>query len=141
MIVSQITDKFAFAKISCCNERCKIKTNRDQNFVMLKGERIAGSPPVKMCDCIVFRDDKKIVFIELKSKSLDVSKICEKFTKSAEKSLLIVDSFGQRSNFQLFFILLAKNYSNNSAFEQLRRSILKIQGENIICSFVNVDVR
>ena len=129
MITKQIANKFAFAKIHCCNERCNIRVNVGKNFVILKGEMIAGTPAEKMCDCIIFLDDKKIVLVELKSRVLEPSKISEKFIKSAEKSISIATSFDRKGTFRLFLILLAKSYSDNSAYDRLRRSKLKIHGK------------
>ena len=126
MFHKKIESKYSTAKISCCNERCNIRISDQKNSVMLKGELLSSGE--KMCDCIVFRNDKKIVLIELKSSSLNVGKIIEKFENSGKRSLSIATSIESKSKFTLFFVLLAKNYSNYSAHDRLRRSRLRING-------------
>ena len=129
MILQKIERKYLAAKISCCNEKCSIRIGNTHNFVMLKGELLVKTNPEKMCDCIVFQDNKKIAIIELKSSSLDVGKIIEKFVNSGTKSRSIALSFDRTDKFELFFILLAKNYSNYFAHDRLRRSKFKIGGK------------
>jgi len=96
---------------------------------MLKGELLVQSQSEKMCDCIVFQDNKKIALIELKSNSLEVGKIIEKFVNSGMKSISIAKSFERQSDFELFLILLAKSYHNYFAHDRLRRSRIKICGK------------
>lgn len=129
MILQKIESKYATAKISCCNEKCKLRIGRKHNFIMLKGELLVKNQPEKMCDCILFQDNQKIAVIELKSSSLDAGKIIEKFTNSGKKSLSIATSFDKTNHFELYFILLAKKFSNYFAHDRLRRSKLKIDGK------------
>lgn len=88
-----------------------------------------NNQPEKMCDCIIFRNDNKIIIVELKSSSLSVGKIIEKFTNSGKKSISLINSLDRTIKFDLFFVLLAKNYSNQSAYLRLRRSVIKIHGK------------
>ena len=109
MIVNKIKDKYAYAMIDCCDERCKIRIDTKKNFVILKGELLAtGTQKNKMCDCIIFQDDGKISHIELKSRSLNVAKIIEKFDNGWKSSCKIARAEDPNSDFGLFFILLAK---------------------------------
>ena len=128
MLIQKIENKYSNAKISCCNERCNIRINVKNNFVMLKGELLVKSQPEKMCDCIVFQDNHKIAIIELKSSSFNVGAILSKFTNSGKKSISIATSFERKTDFELILILLAKSYSNYFAHDRLRRSRLKING-------------
>ncbi len=132
MFLQKIESKYSKAKISCCNERCKIHVDRKHNFIMLKGELLVQSQPEKMCDCIIFQDNKKIALIELKTSSLDVSAILEKLVNSGKKSISIAKSCERHSDFDLFPILLAKNYSNYFAHDRLRRSRIKICGKKYV---------
>lgn len=94
-------------------------------IVMPKGELIA--PNQAMCDCIVFQDNQKIVLlIELKNSSLEPSKIVKQFTNAGKKSLSMITPLKHRNRFELFFILLAKNYSNYSAAQKLKQERIKI---------------
>ena len=128
-MLQKIENEYSAAKISCCNERCKIRIGHKHNFVMLKGELLAQIQSEKMCDCIIFQDNRKIAIIELKSSSLDAGKIVDKFKNSGKKSMSIAISFDRTSDFELYFILLAKNYSDYFAHDRLRRSKLKINGK------------
>ena len=129
MILQKIRNKYSQAVISCCNEKCKIHVGDKHNFVMLKGELLDETQSEKMCDCIVFQDNKKIAIIELKSKSLHAGDIIKKFVNSGKKSKSIAGSFDPRGNFELTLILLAKEFKNYFAHDRLRRHKLKIDGK------------
>jgi len=128
MIVKKIKDCYGHAKIDCCNERCSLRVDTGQNFVMLKGELLVKARPERMCDCIVFQDDKKISIIELKGTSLDVSKIKDKFTNSGKAAVRIARCCGS-DNVSLFMVLLAKSYKNYSDRERIRRTRIKVHGQ------------
>ena len=69
MFPQKIENEYSAAKISCYNgNNCMINVRNDHNFIMLKGELLAKKQPKKMCDCMVFQDNRKIAIIELKSK-------------------------------------------------------------------------
>jgi len=126
MIVKKIKDGYGHARIDCCNERRNVRVDTRQNFVMLKGELLAKTRPERMCDCIVFQDDKKIAIIELKGTSLDVDRIVDKFTNSGKESVRIARSC-ESGDVSLFMALLAKSYKNY-AHARIRRSKIRIHG-------------
>ena len=128
MIVQKITQKYGHAKIDCCDERCKLYVDTGKNLVILKGELLVSTSHKKMCDCIIFQDDNKIALVELKSSSIDVNKIIDKFTNSGNKSIEMLTP-SQSNNSSLFMILLAKKYTSFSAHDRLRRSTIKIHGK------------
>ncbi len=130
MFIQKIKSKYSIAKISRCNEQCKIDVRNKHNFVMLKGESLVQNQPEKMCDCIVFQDNKKIAIIELKTKSLDADKIIDKFTNSGKKSISIATFFDRANKFDLFFILLAKNYGRHAEYQVLHNRTIKIDGKS-----------
>ena len=77
---------------------------------------------------IIFHSSKKVIHVELKSKSLDPGQIIDQFTNAGQKSRLILASRNSTDRFEPVFILLAKKYQNHSAVDILRRKKIKIQG-------------
>ncbi len=128
MIIQDIKEKYGHAVLDCCNERCNIRIDTGKSFVILKGEWLVQEQSEKMCDCIVFQNDKKIAIAELKGRSLDADKIIDKFTNSGKKSADIAKSL-ESGKFSLFMILLAKSYKNYSALTRIQRSRIKVHGE------------
>ena len=100
----------------CCDSGCRLRIDVKEGLVILKGENLVSQ--TKICDCIIFQNNKKITMVELKSSSLNVSSILEKLTNGGEKSLEIADKVGITEP-PLCFILLAKKYSNYFAYDRL----------------------
>ncbi len=128
MIVHAIKEKYVHAVVDCCNEHgCNIRIDTGKDSVILKGERLVRARPEKMCDCLVFQNDKKIAIVELKRRSLGVDKIIDKFTNSGKKSIDMARSL-EPGRFSLYMILLAKSY-NHSAHEIIRKSRIWVDGK------------
>ena len=128
MIVQKIKRKYNFAKLDCCDEQCSICIDTAKNYAILKGELLVQTQPEKICDCIIFQDDKKIIIVELKSNSLSVGKIKDKFTNSGKKAVSMASAL-ESSHFSLFMILLAKSYKNYFAQDRIRRIKVNIYGK------------
>lgn len=129
MLLNKIKTTYSEAIISCCNERCKLYFDEKKNRVMLKGELLVQNRPEKICDCIIFQDDKTISMVELKSKLLNVNKIIAKFENSGKQSACIINSFTHDDDFRMYFILLAKSYKNFIAHEILGKKRININGK------------
>jgi hypothetical protein len=80
----------------------------------LKGEKICRNR--KICDCIIFieRNGKIIVVIvELKSKTIDVNEVVEKFQNASQVASEILNSCNSGNHKVDFFpIVLAKKWRN-----------------------------
>lgn len=129
MYLQEIKKKYHHAKISCCSEHCNVKIDTKKNHIILKGERLIQKQSRKICDCIIFQNDKKIIVIELKSKSINTSDIHEKLCNGGKESLCILGSSGHKSNFTLYFVLLAQSYTSSSMFQKLRSYKININGK------------
>ena len=66
-----------------CDENCRINMLRRPRAIVLKGEILDCMRGQKMCDCVIFRDDSKIILVELKSKNIEPRSIREKLTNGA----------------------------------------------------------
>ena len=127
MILQEIKKEYGNSVIKECKDSgCCLNMHKMSDYMMLKGELV--SPDQKMCDCIIFHSSKKVIHVELKSKSLDPGQIIDQFTNAGQKSWLILASLDSTDRFEPVFILLAKKYQNHSAVDMLRRKKIKIQG-------------
>lgn len=90
--------------------------------MILKGEIV--DPRNKMCDCLVFRSDGKIVLVELKSTVQHAQKIAEKFKKSITASLNIASEAGSRPN-RVVLVLLAKRHGRTVESHWIKHQRLK----------------
>lgn len=113
--ISCIKNIFANAVAKDCSEMgCKLRLNGLHNHVVLKGEQICTSR--KMCDCIIFATNKRIIIgiVELKSKTAHPSEIIEKLTNSSEVALSTLEKC--RRNFtrlDFYHIVLCKGWDSS----------------------------
>ncbi len=71
-------------KQSCCESGCKfLMRDVSGDYVIFKGEIVV--PSTAVCDCLIFHKgrDVNMVLVELKSKTINVEKLEEKFEQSA----------------------------------------------------------
>lgn len=110
MDVDEIARRHPSARAGSCVERgCKLKVGSDSEFLILKGEAV--DPNHKMCDCLMFGSDGKIVLVELKHSVQHVREIFEKFEKSVAASIGIAAEVGSNASC-VILVLVAKNYRN-----------------------------
>lgn len=81
-----------------------------------------------MCDCLIFRDDLKIVLIELKSKNIEPSSIHNKLTNAAHVALEIWAGVSDKKP-TLFFAVAAKSYPDHGAYDRIRRDHITIDNQ------------
>lgn len=127
MNIQSIKENCKSFRIKCCSEKqCKLKIDTTKKFVILKGELIVKNRPQKICDCLIFQNDGRIILVELKSKSLNSTQIHDKFTNSVKEAMYIVDD--PKSNLKLFFVLLTKSHTNSSTFNALKQTKIRVHG-------------
>lgn len=131
MIIQKIKRKYNFAKLDCCDEQCSLRVDTGKNHVILKGELLTQNQPEKICDCIIFQDDKKIIIVELKSNSIHAGDIKTKFTNSGQKAISMANAL-ESGSFSLFMILLTKSYKNYVAHDRIRRTKINIYGKKYL---------
>ena len=127
-----IEKKFNFAVIKTCKDAgCKLNLSGLQDFIVLKGEKIYKDQPV--CDCIIFVKHQRLIagVVELKSKTVDVSKVREQLTGG----LRIVSDALQRcgidaSSVKCYVVVFAKKW-RKSEFKVITSSRIKFRGKNL----------
>ena len=112
-VVGCIRDKYRQAEICKCRENTEIVVDTGTDSVILKGELLVSclGRPRKMCDCVIFREDKKAAIVELKSKRIRWSDLKEKFTNTGEVFCFMVKSLELPSFESLSLVLIAKSYT------------------------------
>ena len=102
-------------KSSCCQNDCKLDMGSRRGYRIFKGELLRDEHAIlkkkslkngliKMCDCIIIMNEKKIVLVELKCKHAKADKTEEQLTNAAELALEITGEYG--SDFEIFFFIL-----------------------------------
>ena len=116
--ITNVKNRYKNAVIEKCRDSgCGLQINKKGDFVILKGEKIV--PESKICDCIIFRNDKKIIIAELKSTSIRVNDVIEKFSNSGKKAREIAADLNNNDT-RMYFVLLAKKYGSNSSTRLLK---------------------
>ena len=129
-IVGCIRDKYHQAEICKCRENTEIVVDTGIDSVILKGELLASclGRPRKMCDCVIFREDKKAAIVELKSKEgIHWSDLKEKFTNTGEEFCFIVKSL-ELPNFESLSLVLIKKRYKTMEYRILRDGRITIAG-------------
>ena len=110
----------------CAEHGCKLAVDGIQRCVILKAGELAGSE-IKMCDCIVFWESRKLVIaaIELKSKATHASGIHEQVQNGCLKASEIVRSYrGKTLARDWYPVILAKRWRPKERDILKRKSIL-----------------
>lgn len=105
-------------KRECCEHGVTIKIQRHPCTAILKGEGLISGSALKICDCIVFRDNH-VFFIELKSTHLDYEYIVEQF-RGGYRTLVRILKPASKKPSEMFFVLVAKDYGNRYAKQRLK---------------------
>lgn len=111
---------------TCCDSGCRLIIDVKQKPIIFKGEKLVHQ--IKICDCIIFQKNTHIVMAELKGSSLNVPDIVEKLTNGGKQALKIATDM-DLSDPHLYFILLAKKYSNYAATGRLYHEKVKIKNK------------
>lgn len=135
-MLESISSLYAHAIVKQCNEHCRISMRRRPRAVILKGECIDFGNVQKMCDCIIFRDDLKIVLAELKGKNIEPRAIHEKLDNAAHAALKIWSEVSNKTP-TLFFVVAAKSYADHMAYLRLSRDRITIGGRKYTIRMAN----
>ncbi|MDA7949787.1 MAG: hypothetical protein MPJ78_20260 [Hyphomicrobiaceae bacterium] len=104
---------------SCSENNCRLVVGSRKTHVIFNGKNLGGGS--KMCDCIIFRNDKKIILVEIKSgKNIDVDEVIRQFTYAGIKSRRIARAYGGR--FEIFCLLLVRGQVRNHIKRQMLKS-------------------
>lgn len=125
-MIDRISSQYPYATIKCCDEHCRINMGRTPRAVILKGEYLRVKHPQKMCDCLIFRSDMKIILAELKGKDIKPSAIHEKLFNGATEAIKIWSEVTKKTP-ALLFVVVAKSFKNNAPHVRIRRDRIKIQ--------------
>ena len=113
-IVRRMRDEQDSAVIDRCHENTELVIDTRNDFVILKGELLVSGPDrPKMCDCVIFRDDKKVVIAELRSRTSGWHSLPEKFTKTGEVFCSIIEP-SKPSEFALHLVLISKKLDSST---------------------------
>ena len=132
-VFQYLCDEFSDAIVdNCCDSGCKLDLRGLDNVVVLKGEKIFPDRPV--CDCIIFSGEETIVagVVELKSKTVDVSKVKEQL----RGGLRFVKEALERSKTKRFLkncivVLMAKKWRTHEHRLLTARKI-SFDGKNLL---------
>lgn len=125
-MIDHISSQYAYATIECCDEHCRINMPRSPKSVILKGERLKVAHAKKMCDCIIFRSDMKIILAELKRKSIKPRSIHEKLTNGAIEAIKIWSTISKKEP-TLLFVVVARSFKNHAAYGRVHRDRIVVQ--------------
>ena len=118
----------------CCEHgrNCCVKLERARAPQIYKGEQLALyvlGEQKKACDCFIFDNERCVVLVELKSRTVDFSAIIEKFDNGVEVMNLLLDT--QATNYKIIPALLVKAFNTKpSNNPRTRRLSIKINGKN-----------
>ena len=113
-IVRRMRAKYGWAEVDDCRESTGIRADAQKNIVVFKGEFLVpeyNAP--KMCDCVIFHDDMKVVIAELKSKSPGRSSLFEKFFNTGEKFCEMIMPLNP-NKFKIYLVLVAKKHKTST---------------------------
>lgn len=106
-----IKSKYGKFKVNgCCDSGCRLRMAGKRGYIILKGEKLYKNSK-KMCDCVIFREDRTIILVELKNSIRHYSDFNEKFSNAGEKALKISNSCKQKFNIAGIVILKKKGVS------------------------------
>lgn len=124
-MLESISLSYPDAVVKRCDENCRINMWSRPKAVILKGERLDETHQQKMCDCVIFRDDSKIILVELKNKNIEPRSIHEKLVNGARAALKIWSDLCDDTP-ALFFAVAAKSYADHTAYDRIRRDRITI---------------
>ena len=127
-MLKAISSLYAHAIVEQCDERCRISMRRQPRAIILKGEWIDFKNVQKMYDCVIFRDDLKIVLVELKGKNIEPRSIHEKLKNAARVALKIWSEVSDKTP-ALFFVVAARSYPDHMAYDRISRDRIVIGGQ------------
>lgn len=125
-MIDRISSQYSYATIKCCDEHCRINMDRTPRAVVLKGEYLRVKHPQKMCDCLIFRSDMKIILAELKGKNIKPSAVHEKLLNGATEAVKIWSEVSEKTP-DLLFVVVAKSFKNNAPYVRIGHDRIKIQ--------------
>ena len=127
-IVSRLRREYGHAEIKNCCEKTGITIDKDENLVIFKGELLPPQPgKQKMCDCVIFREDKKVVIAELKSRTSNGHNLLEKFVNTCEKFRFMIVPM-KPSDFDIYLVLVARKHTQ-STYRMLLGSPVRVNGK------------
>lgn len=127
-IVSRLRSEYGHAEIENCCEKTGITIDKDKALVIFKGELLPPQPgKQKMCDCVIFREDKKVVIAELKSKTSHGHSLLEKFENTCEKFRSMIVPL-KPSDFDIYLVLVARKHTQ-STYRMLLGSPVRVNGK------------
>lgn len=131
MLLSKIKNAYPNSQRStCCENNCKLCISNKINYTILKGDSLVSSK--KMCDCMIFRDDKKIILVELKTKRYNAYDVIEQLTNGGKEALSITSKLGGK-NFSIHFLLVIKKRDRKGfAMDILRDRGVNINGKKYL---------
>ena len=130
MFVNDIRKKYSgYIKNECKEHGCMIDFGKISDAIILDGDKLIGSKS-KSCDCIIFdmRNELHISIIELKSTYVKSDEVIEKFTKTKEHVMDIMNHFRYNEQFFITLTLLTKrDFRKFSARFLFRAPALRIR--------------
>ena len=130
MFVNDIRKKYSECiKNECKEHGCMVDFGNISDATILDGDELIGSRS-KSCDCIIFdmRNGLHISIIELKSTRIKSDEIIEKFTKTIEHLMDIMNQFHYNGQFFITLTLLIKhNFQDFSQRFLIRKPTLRIR--------------
>ena len=124
MFVNEIRKKYSkYIKNECKEHGCMVDFGNISDTTILDGDKLIGSKS-RSCDCIIFdmRNELHISIIELKSTHIKSDEIIEKFSKTIEHVMKIMNQFRYNGQFFITLILLRKHDFQNFSERFLTRN-------------------
>ena len=130
MFVNDIRKKYSkYIKNECKEHGCMVDLGKISDAIILDGDELIGSKS-RSCDCIIFdmRNGLHISIIELKSTYVKSDEVIDKFTKTKEQVMNIMNEFHYNGQFFITLTLLIKSdFRNFSARFLFRGATLSIR--------------
>ena len=127
-MTDRISSQYAHATIKCCGEGCRTSMACSPRAVILKGELAKSAGARKMCGCIIFRNDTRIVPVELKHKNIEPRSMHEKLLNGACEAMRIWSRATSKRP-SLHFVAAAKSFADHTAYVRTSRDRIKIRND------------
>jgi hypothetical protein len=128
-VLKCIAKEFNHAVIKTCSDAgCTLKLSGLKDYIVLKGEVVYQNQPV--CDCIIFVEHKKLLagVVELKSKTVDVSKVRLQLANGLKIVFKAFNKCGiEPEQFKCFVVVLAKKW-RKSEYNVIKSKKVEFQG-------------
>ena len=134
-ILKYLKNQYKYAVKDKCEEpgtNCTLSLKDLDKYIVLKGEEV--QPRQSICDCIVFVEKEAVIagVIELKSKTVDVSKVMQQLTNGLKFVFeAIKDSDINSHLMKIYVVVLAKKWRKHE-YDIIKKKKILMYGKKYL---------